>query len=127
MAGSISVIGDVYKSKAYDLARYINRNQEIIPVNTIDKAPSAELRPDQKDSDSLPPYDLLDEILFHYMEKQKSKQEIIALGFDESTVERITKLVNNAEFKRFQAPPILRISPKAFGPGRSMPLVAVYQ
>lgn len=113
MAGSISVIGDVYKSKAYDLARYINRNQEIIPVNTIDKAPSAELRPDQKDSDSLPPYDLLDEILFQYMEKQKSKQEIIALGFDESTVERITKLVNNAEFKRFQAP-ILRISPKAF-------------
>ncbi|WGQ13267.1 NAD+ synthase [Sphingobacterium faecium] len=127
MAGSISVIGDVYKSKAYDLARYINRNQEIIPVNTIDKAPSAELRPDQKDSDSLPPYDLLDQILFQYMEKQKSKEEIIALGFDESTVERITKLVNNAEFKRFQAPPILRISPKAFGPGRSMPLVAVYQ
>lgn len=127
MAGSISVIGDVYKSKAYDLARYINRDQEIIPINTIEKAPSAELRPDQKDSDSLPPYDLLDEILFFYIEKQKSKDEILALGFDQTTVERIMKLVNNAEFKRFQAPPILRISPKAFGPGRSMPLVAFYQ
>lgn len=127
MAGSISVIGDVYKSKAYDLARYINRNKEIIPKNTIEKAPSAELRPDQKDSDSLPPYDLLDQVLFHYIEEEKSKEEIVALGFDESLVNRVVKLVNNAEFKRYQAPPILRISPKAFGPGRSMPLVAVYQ
>ncbi|MBB2953853.1 NAD+ synthase [Sphingobacterium sp. JUb56] len=127
MAGSISVIGDVYKSKAYDLAQYINRNKEIIPSNTIEKAPSAELRPDQKDSDSLPPYDLLDEILFLYIEKQKSKEEILAQGYDLNIVEKIIKLVNNAEFKRFQAPPILRISPKAFGPGRSMPLVAFYQ
>ncbi|UIR56234.1 NAD+ synthase [Sphingobacterium sp. SRCM116780] len=126
MAGSISVIGDVYKSKAYELARYINRNGEIIPVNTIEKAPSAELRPDQKDSDSLPPYDLLDQVLFQYIEKEQSKEQIVALGFDETLVQRIVKLVNNAEFKRFQAPPILRVSPKAFGSGRSMPLVAFY-
>ena len=126
MAGSISVIGDVYKSKAYDLARYINREREIIPINTIEKAPSAELRPDQKDSDSLPEYELLDKILFELIENEKSGSEVVAMGFEQSLVERICKLVNNAEFKRFQAPPILRISPKAFGPGRQIPLVAKY-
>ncbi|MDQ1148869.1 NAD+ synthase (glutamine-hydrolyzing) [Sphingobacterium zeae] len=126
MAGSISVIGDVYKSKAYDLARYINREREIIPINTIEKAPSAELRPDQKDSDSLPEYELLDQILFELIENEKAGSEVVAMGFEQSLVERICKLVNNAEFKRFQAPPILRISPKAFGPGRQIPLVAKY-
>nr|WP_306429131.1 NAD(+) synthase [Sphingobacterium sp. E70] len=126
MAGSISVIGDVYKSKAYDLARYINREREIIPVNTIEKAPSAELRPDQKDSDSLPEYDLLDKILFELIENEKSGSEVVAMGFEKTLVERVSKLVNNAEFKRFQAPPILRISPKAFGSGRQIPLVAKY-
>ncbi|WP_293941332.1 MULTISPECIES: NAD+ synthase [unclassified Sphingobacterium] len=126
MAGSISVIGDVYKSRAYDLARYINREREIIPVNTIEKAPSAELRPDQKDSDSLPEYDLLDKILFELIENEKSGSEIVAMGFEKALVERVNKLVNNAEFKRFQAPPILRISPKAFGSGRQIPLVAKY-
>lgn len=126
MAGSISVIGDVYKSKAYDLARYINREREIIPSNTIDKAPSAELRPDQKDSDSLPDYDLLDKILLELIEKEKTCSEIVAMGHDITLVERISKLVNHAEFKRFQAPPILRISPKAFGVGRQIPLVAKY-
>lgn len=126
MAGSISVIGDVYKSKAYDLARYINREREIIPINTIEKAPSAELRPDQKDSDSLPEYDLLDQILFELIENEKAGSEVVAMGFEKSLVERVCKLVNNAEFKRFQAPPILRVSPKAFGPGRQIPLVAKY-
>ncbi|MNE78494.1 Glutamine-dependent NAD(+) synthetase [compost metagenome] len=126
MAGSISVIGDVYKSKAYELARYINREREIIPINTIEKAPSAELRPDQKDSDSLPEYDLLDKILFELIENEKSGSEVVAMGFEKALVERVSKLVNNAEFKRFQAPPILRISPKAFGSGRQIPLVAKY-
>ncbi|GEM70153.1 NAD+ synthase [Sphingobacterium mizutaii NBRC 14946 = DSM 11724] len=126
MAGSISVIGDVYKTQAYGLAKYINRDREIIPINTIVKPPSAELRPDQKDSDSLPDYDLLDAVLFQLIEMEKSKEDVINLGFDETLVNRIYKLLGNAEFKRFQAPPILRVSPKSFGPGRSMPLVAKY-
>src|SRR5690606_2272240 len=126
MAGSLSVIGDVYKTQAYALARYINRDREIIPLNTIVKPPSAELRPDQKDSDSLPPYDILDSILYQLIELEKSTTEVIQSGFDETLAIRIAKLLHNAEFKRFQAPPILRISPKAFGSGRVMPLVAKY-
>lgn len=124
MVGSLSVIGDVYKSQAYKLAKYINRNREVIPVNTIIKPPSAELRPDQKDSDSLPDYPLLDAILFQYIDKNKSASEIIAQGFDENTVNKIIKLVDRAEFKRYQAPPILRVSDKAFGRARIMPLVS---
>jgi len=126
MAGALSVIGDVYKTQAYELAKYINREREIIPLNTIVKAPSAELRPDQKDSDSLPPYPILDAILYQLVEKEKSGSEVVKLGFDIDLVTRISKLLNNAEFKRFQAPPILRVSPKAFGPGRAMPLVAKF-
>lgn len=126
MAGSLSVIGDVYKTQAFELAKYINRNREIIPINTIVKPPSAELRPDQKDSDSLPEYDVLDSILYLLIEKEKSAQQIVALGFDELLVQRIAKLLHNAEFKRFQAPPILRVSPKAFGAGRQMPLVSKF-
>lgn len=124
MAGSLSVIGDVYKSQAFRLAEYMNREREIIPVNTIVKPPSAELRPDQKDADSLPPYELLDSVLFQLIELEKSAQEVIHAGFDQDLVLRIAKLLNNAEFKRFQAPPILRVSPKAFGSGREFPLVA---
>lgn len=126
MAGALSVIGDVYKSQAYKLAKYINRDKEIIPINTIVKPPSAELRPDQKDSDSLPEYAILDAILYQLIELEKSGSEIVKLGFDETLVRRIAKLVNNAEFKRFQAPPTLRVSPKAFGPGRQIPLVAKF-
>ncbi|MFZ4262539.1 NAD+ synthase [Sphingobacterium sp. HJSM2_6] len=126
MAGSLSVIGDVYKTQAFQLANYINREREIIPINTIVKPPSAELRPDQKDSDSLPEYDILDAILFQLIEKEKTVEELIHLGFEDSLVIRINNLLNNAEFKRFQAPPILRVSPKAFGPGRAMPLVAKF-
>jgi len=126
MNGGLSVLGDVYKTDVFELARYINRNQEIIPLNTILKPPSAELRPDQKDSDSLPDYEVLDRILFDYIELAKSPAEIVAGGFDEATVHRTILMVNRNEYKRFQTPPILRVSSKAFGFGRKMPLVAKY-
>jgi NAD+ synthase (glutamine-hydrolysing) len=126
MCGAISVLGDCYKTQVYQLAEYINRVQEIIPINSIVKPPSAELRPDQKDSDSLPDYDILDKILFEYIELKKSQRDIVALGYEETLVKRILKLVNQAEFKRYQTPPILRISPKAFGMGRRMPIVGKY-
>lgn len=124
MNGALSVLGDVYKTDVYKLANYINREREIIPVNTIVKPPSAELRPDQKDSDSLPEYDILDRILFSYIEEQKSPDDIIAEGFNKEIVLKAVRLVNLNEYKRFQAPPILRVSSKAFGFGRRMPLVA---
>jgi len=126
MCGGLSVIGDLYKTEVYQLADYINRNGEVIPKNTITKAPSAELRPDQKDSDSLPDYDTLDAILALYIEMRKSPKEIIALGFDEVLVKRVLRMVNSNEWKRIQAPPVLRVSSKAFGPGRRMPIVAKY-
>jgi NAD+ synthetase len=126
MAGALGVIGDVYKTQVYKLAGYINRHREIIPQHTIVKPPSAELRPGQKDSDSLPEYELLDSVLFQYIENEKSASQIVALGFDEALVRRVLNLVDRAEFKRFQAPPILRVSSKAFGSGRAMPLVARY-
>ncbi|MBK3519029.1 NAD+ synthase [Carboxylicivirga marina] len=126
MNGGISVLGDVYKTDVFKLARYINRDQEVIPENTIVKPPSAELRPDQKDSDSLPDYDVLDAILFRYIEKNQSPDEIVNDGFDRTIVEKAVRLVNMNEYKRFQTPPTLRISGKAFGIGRRMPLVAKY-
>ncbi len=126
MAGAIGVLGDVYKTQVYKLAEYINREREIIPRNSIVKPPSAELRPDQKDSDSLPEYDLLDKLLFEYIELKKSSAQIIAEGFDEALVKKVLKMVNVAEFKRYQTPPILRVSPKAFGMGRRMPIVGKY-
>ena len=124
MCGGLSIIGDVYKSEAYVLARYINKVEEIIPWHTITKAPSAELRPDQKDSDSLPEYDVLDQILFQYIEESHSAEEIIAQGFDEATVRRVIRMVNRNEFKRKQVAPILRVSPRAFGNERVLPIVA---
>jgi NAD+ synthase (glutamine-hydrolysing) len=127
MSGGLSILGDVYKTDVYRLAAYINRNEEIIPANTISKPPSAELRPDQKDSDSLPEYDILDRILFNYIELKKSVAEIILLGLDRQIVERTVRMVNQNEYKRYQTPPILRISSKAFGSGRRMPLVATYE
>ncbi len=126
MCGGLSVIGDVYKTQVYELANYINREKELVPVNTIEKAPSAELRPGQKDSDSLPAYDLLDKVLYNYIELSKGKSELLKLGFEITLVERVTGLVNRNEYKRYQTPPILRISPKAFGMGRRMPIVAKY-
>lgn len=126
MCGGLSVIGDVYKTDVFTLAEYINKDGEIIPRNTITKPPSAELRPDQKDSDSLPEYDILDEILYKYIEERLGPKEIIALGFDEKLVKRILRLVNINEFKRYQTAPVLRVSSKAFGMGRRVPIVGKY-
>lgn len=126
MSGGLSVLGDVYKCDVYDLARHLNRDHDIIPDNIITKPPSAELRPDQKDSDSLPPYEVLDQILESYIEKQQSQAKIETSGIDAQLVKRIIKLVNQNEYKRYQTPPILRISSKAFGVGRRLPLVARY-
>lgn len=126
MCGAMGVIGDVYKTQVFELAKYINRNREIIPINTIVKPPSAELRPDQKDSDSLPEYDLLDKLLMAHIEHKMDRKQLIEMGFDKDLVTRILKLVNTAEFKRFQAPPILRVSPKAYGMGRRVPIVSKY-
>jgi len=126
MNGGLSVLGDVYKVDVFALAKYVNKEAEVIPWNTINKPPSAELRPDQKDSDSLPDYDILDEILFQYIEKRKGPKELINMGFEETLVRRILKLVNLNEYKRYQTPPILRVSSKAFGMGRRMPIVARY-
>lgn len=126
MNGGLSVLGDVYKTDVFKLADFINSDVEIIPQNTITKPPSAELRPDQKDSDSLPDYDILDQLLFQYIEKQESGFDIIKKGFEPKMVEKIISLVNKTEYKRYQTPPILRVSSKAFGIGRRMPLVAKY-
>ncbi len=126
MAGGLSVLGDCYKLQVYALARYINREMEIIPNAIINKAPSAELRPDQKDSDSLPDYAVLDMLLYQYIEQRKGPAEIENLGFDAALTKRVLKMVNNNEYKRKQFCPIIRISPKAFGVGRSLPIVAKY-
>jgi NAD+ synthase (glutamine-hydrolysing) len=126
MCGGLSVLADVYKTEVYELAAHINRESLFIPENIIRKPPSAELRPDQLDSDSLPPYDMLDSILFQYIEKRQGPQEIIAMGFDEQVVRRALRLVNTNEFKRHQSAPVLRVSPKAFGVGRRIPIVGKY-
>jgi NAD+ synthase (glutamine-hydrolysing) len=129
MCGGLSVIGDLYKEQVYELARFINRYGEVIPYEIINKEPSAELRPDQKDSDSLPPYAILDKILYLYIEERKGWKEIVAMkeeGLEEALVRKIIRMVDHNEYKRFQASPTLRISHKAFGFGRSMPIVARY-
>lgn len=126
MCGGIAVLGDVYKTEVYDLAHYINRDREIIPLSSIQKPPSAELRPGQKDSDSLPPYDVLDKVLYEYIECRKGPEELAEMGFDRALVSRILRLVNINEFKREQTAPVIRVSPKAFGMGRRMPIVGKY-
>ncbi|MCB0543470.1 MAG: NAD+ synthase [Lewinellaceae bacterium] len=126
MCGGLSVLGDVYKTEVYELARYLNRDRERIPLNSIEKPPSAELRPGQKDSDSLPPYDILDQVLFHYIERRCGPRKLVDLGFDEALVARILRMVNINEFKREQAAPVLRVSCKGFGMGRRMPIVGKY-
>lgn len=126
MAGGLSVLGDMYKMQVYAMAKYINREKEIIPNNILTKAPSAELRPNQKDSDSLPEYPVLDKVLYQYIELRKGPKEIIALGFDAQLVARILKLVNTNEYKRNQFCPIIRLSSKGFGVGRRLPIVAKY-
>lgn len=126
MAGGLSILGDLYKTQIFALAKYINKEKEIIPENIITKPPSAELRPRQKDTDSLPEYEILDRVLYEYIERRKGPKEIIALGYDARLVARILKLINTAEYKRNQFCPILRVSRKAFGVGRRMPIVARY-
>jgi NAD+ synthase (glutamine-hydrolysing) len=126
MAGGLSVLGDVYKMQVYALARYINRNGEVIPANILVKPPSAELRPGQKDSDSLPDYEILDKVLYQYIERRQGPREIIAMNLDEALVRRILKMVNSNEYKRNQFCPIIRVSTKAFGVGRRMPIVGKY-
>jgi NAD+ synthase (glutamine-hydrolysing) len=126
MCGGLAVLGDVYKTQVFDLCKWINRDEEIIPSNIITKPPSAELRPNQKDSDSLPEYDVLDKILFQYIEKRQGPKELIAQGFASDLVNRVLKMVNSNEWKRHQSAPILRISKKAFGVGRRMPIVGKY-
>lgn len=127
MSGGLSVLGDVYKTDVYELARDLNREKELIPVQIIHKAPSAELRPDQRDTDSLPEYALLDKILEAYIEKQLPPEEVTGLGYEPEVVKRIIRLVDQNEYKRYQTPPILRVSSKAFGVGRRLPLVARYE
>ncbi|HRE37839.1 MAG TPA: NAD+ synthase [Chitinophagaceae bacterium] len=126
MAGGLAVLGDCYKMQVYALAKYINHNQEIIPNNIIVKPPSAELRPGQKDSDSLPDYAVLDRMLYQYIERRRGPKEIKAMGFEPALVERVLRMVNLNEYKRNQFCPIIRISPKAFGVGRRVPIVGKY-
>lgn len=126
MAGGLGVLGDCYKLQVYALAKYINRDKEVIPYNIITKAPSAELRPGQKDSDSLPDYAILDKILYQYIERRQGPKEIKLQGFDAALVDRVLKMVNVNEYKRNQFCPIIRISPKAFGVGRRVPIVGKY-
>lgn len=126
MAGGLSVLGDCYKMQIYALAKHINRDREIIPKNIITKTPSAELRPGQKDSDSLPDYAVLDKILYQYIERRQGPAEIKSLGFDAVLVDKVLKMVNMNEYKRNQFCPIIRISPKAFGVGRRVPIVGKY-
>jgi NAD+ synthase (glutamine-hydrolysing) len=126
MAGGLSVLGDLYKMQVYALAEFINQDEEVIPASILHKPPSAELRPDQKDSDSLPEYNLLDKILYLYIERRKGPKEIIAMGADEALVTRVLKLVNTSEYKRNQFCPVIRVSSKAFGVGRRMPIVGKY-
>jgi NAD+ synthase (glutamine-hydrolysing) len=122
MAGGLALLGDVYKTSVYKVARWLNRNGEVIPESSITKPPSAELRPGQMDQDSLPPYDILDGILKLYIEKWLELDEIVEHGFDRATVERVIRMVDGNEFKRRQAAPTIRVSTKAFGSGRQMPI-----
>lgn len=126
MCGALAVIGDLYKTEVYEMAQWINRHQEVIPVNIIQKPPSAELRPDQKDEDSLPPYPVLDHILKQYIEEQKGYEAIIQQGSHPEVVRRVLQLVQQSEHKRWQSPPVLRVSSKAFGYGRRIPIVSAY-
>ena len=126
MCGGLAVISDIPKTMVYDIAEYINRKKEIIPIDTIEKPPSAELRPGQKDQDSLPPYDILDGILRAYVEESKDIDDIVGIGFNETLVKDIIKKVDRNEYKRKQAAPGLKVTSKAFGTGRRMPLAQRY-
>ncbi len=127
MCGGLSVIGDVYKTEVYGISRLINQKEEIIPWNSINKAPSAELKPNQKDSDSLPEYEVLDPILYRLLENQEDPEEIIAKGYDPVIVSKVARMLHHSEYKRYQSPPVLRVSPKCLGIGREMPLESPFK
>jgi NAD+ synthetase len=122
MSGGLAVIGDVPKTLVYEIARYLNRDKEVIPANSLTKPPSAELKPDQTDQDSLPPYEILDPILKMYVEESMERDEIVAMGHDARLVEKILRMVDHNEYKRTQAAPCLRVTTKAFGFGRRIPI-----
>jgi NAD+ synthase (glutamine-hydrolysing) len=126
MCGGLAVISDVFKTQVYALSRWINRDREIIPRNSIDKAPSAELRPNQTDQDSLPPYDQLDAILRGYVDEGLSRRDLVAQGHPEAVVNDVVRKVDLNEYKRKQAAPGLKITPLAFGVGRRIPIVQKY-
>jgi NAD+ synthase (glutamine-hydrolysing) len=128
MVGALAVIGDVMKTRVYALSRYVNRECEIIPEATLTKAPSAELRPEQKDTDSLPPYEVLDPILEAYVERYCSSEQIAReQGVDAALVGQVLKLVERSEYKRQQAAPVLKVTKKSFGTGRRFPIAVKYQ
>ena len=129
MCGGLAVISDVPKTTVWALSRWINEHfgNEIIPWRSIEKVPSAELKPGQTDQDSLPPYDVLDDILQAYVEEERVPAEIIAAGFDPATVTRVIKLIDRSEYKRRQAAPGLKVTSRAFGFGRRMPIAQNYQ
>jgi NAD+ synthetase len=126
MAGGVAVISDVPKTMVYELARWMNREREIIPHSTIEKPPSAELKPDQVDQDTLPPYEILDEILRLYIEEHLGAADIVSRGFDEKTVRWIIRRVDLNEYKREQAAPGIKVTSRAFGIGRRMPIAQRY-
>jgi NAD+ synthetase len=127
MNGGLAVISDVPKTMVYRIAKWINREREIIPSSSITKAPSAELRPNQTDQDSLPPYEVLDAVMDLYVVQGKSGSEIIAAGYDEQTVRRIIRLIDGSEYKRRQAAPGIKVTSKAFGMGRRIPIAQRYR
>jgi NAD+ synthase (glutamine-hydrolysing) len=128
MVGALAVIGDVVKTEVYALCRYVNREREVIPVSILEKPPSAELRPDQKDTDSLPPYEVLDPILEAYVERYETPEAIAASrGLDLELVRKVVKLVERSEYKRQQAAPVLKVTAKAFGMGRRFPIAVKVQ
>ena len=127
MVGGYSVLKDVFKTSVYELARWRNKDREVIPQNTIDKPPSAELRPDQRDLDSLPPYEVLDAILEQYVERDMSTEEIVLAGYDRDLVTRVARMVDRNEYKRRQAAPGVKITTKAFGKDRRLPITNAYR
>jgi NAD+ synthetase len=129
MCGGLNVIADVPKTTVYQLSKYLNQRagREIIPHNTIFKPPSAELRPNQTDQDSLPPYEILDAILHQYVEEEKGAAEIMSTGYDREVVLRVIKLIDRSEYKRRQAAPGLKVTSRAFGFGRRMPIAQRYE
>jgi NAD+ synthetase len=127
MNGGLAVISDVPKTMVYRVSKWVNREREIIPSDSITKPPSAELRPNQTDQDSLPPYDVLDAILEEYVVNLKTTRDIVAMGFDEGTVKRVVRLIDFSEYKRRQAAPGLKVTSKAFGVGRRIPIAQQFR